>query len=70
MCARALDDGLVNVLRRSSARYAEERLALGAAHAGSGYVAVNEAGEPYTGHAHADVAQAGQRGRCTPDPAT
>jgi integrase len=43
-----LDDGLVNVLRRSSARYAEERLALGAAHADSGYVAVNEAGEPYT----------------------
>jgi integrase len=43
-----LDDGLVNVLRRSSARYAEERLALGAAHADSGYVAVNVAGEPYT----------------------
>jgi integrase len=43
-----LDDGLVNVLRRSSARYAEERLALGAAHADSGYVAVNEAGEPCT----------------------
>ena len=28
MCARSLDDGLVNVLRRSSARYAEDRLAL------------------------------------------
>lgn len=43
-----LDDGLVSVLRRASARYAEERLALGAAHADSGYVAVNEIGEPYT----------------------
>jgi integrase len=31
-----------------SARYAEERLALGAAHADSGYVAVNEIGQPYT----------------------
>jgi integrase len=28
MCACSLDDGLVNVLRRSSARYAEDRLAL------------------------------------------
>jgi integrase len=28
--------------------YAQERLALGAAHADSGYVAVDEAGEPYT----------------------
>jgi integrase len=43
-----LDDSLVTVLRRASARYAEERLALGAAHADSGYVAVNEVGEPYT----------------------
>jgi integrase len=43
-----LDDGLVSVLRRASVRYAEERLALGAAHADSGYVAVNEAGQPYT----------------------
>jgi integrase len=43
-----LDDGLVGVLKRASARYAQERLALGAAHADSGYVAVNEAGEPYT----------------------
>ena len=43
-----LDDGLVSVLRRASVRYAQERLALGAAHADSGYVAVNEAGEPYT----------------------
>jgi integrase len=43
-----LDEGLVAVLKRVSARYAQERLALGAAHADSGYVAVNEAGEPYT----------------------
>ncbi|MGO9386109.1 MAG: tyrosine-type recombinase/integrase [Mycobacterium sp.] len=43
-----LDDGLVSVLRRASARYAEERLALGAPHADSGYVAVNEIGQPYT----------------------
>ncbi len=43
-----LDDGLVGVLKCASARYAQERLALGAAHADSGYVAVNEAGEPYT----------------------
>jgi integrase len=43
-----LDQGLVTVLRRASARYAAERLALGGAHADSGYVAVNEAGEPYT----------------------
>ncbi|MCW2652672.1 MAG: recombinase XerD [Mycobacterium sp.] len=43
-----LDEGLISVLKRASARYAEERLALGAAHADSGYVAVNEAGEPYT----------------------
>ena len=43
-----LDEGLVGVLKRASARYAQEKLALGAAHADSGYVAVNEAGEPYT----------------------
>jgi integrase len=43
-----LDDGLAGVLRRASARYAQERLALGAEHAESGYVAVNEVGEPYT----------------------
>jgi integrase len=36
------------VLKRASARYAQERLSLGAACADSGYVAVNEAGEPYT----------------------
>ena len=35
-------------MRRASVRYAEERLALGAAHADSGYVAINEAGQPYT----------------------
>ncbi len=43
-----LDDGLVAVLRRAKARQAQERLALGAAHRDSGYVAVNEVGEPYT----------------------
>lgn len=43
-----LDDGLVGVLKRASARYAQERLALGVDHTDSGYVAVNEAGEPYT----------------------
>ena len=46
--ALPLGDGLVSVLRRASARYAEERLALGAEHADSGYVAVNEIGEPYS----------------------
>ena len=43
-----LDDGLIGVLRRASARYAQEKLALGAAYTDSGYVAVNEIGEPYT----------------------
>ncbi len=43
-----LDEGLISVLKRASSRYAQEKLALGAAHADSGYVAVNEAGEPYT----------------------
>jgi integrase len=43
-----LDEGLVGVLKRASARYAQEKLALGEAHTDSGYVAVNEAGEPYT----------------------
>ena len=43
-----LDGGLVTVLRRGSAHYARERLALGGAHRDSGYVAVNEAGDPYT----------------------
>jgi integrase len=43
-----LDEGLIGVLKRASVRYAQEKLALGVAHADSGYVAVNEAGEPYT----------------------
>ena len=43
-----LDEGLIGVLRRASARYAQEKLALGGAHADSGYVASTEAGEPYT----------------------
>lgn len=43
-----LDAGLVAVLKRASARYAQERLTLGADHTDSGYVAVNEAGGPYT----------------------
>jgi hypothetical protein len=43
-----LDEGLLGVLRRASARYAAEKLALGAAHADSGYVASDEAGQPYT----------------------
>jgi integrase len=43
-----LDEGLIGVLKRASARYAEEKLALGLAHADSGYIAVNEAGKPYT----------------------
>jgi integrase len=43
-----LDEGLVVILKRASARYAEEKLSLGVAHADSGYVAVNEIGEPYT----------------------
>jgi integrase len=43
-----LDEGLIGVLKRASARYAQERLALGEAHADSGYVVVNEAGQRYT----------------------
>jgi integrase len=43
-----LDDGMVAALRRASARYAQERLGLGSAHSDSGYVAVDEAGQPYT----------------------
>jgi integrase len=43
-----LDEGLIAVLKSASARLAQGRLALGAAHADSGYVAVTEAGEPYT----------------------
>ena len=41
-----LDAGLVAVLKRASARQGRERLALRAGYADSGYVAVNEAGEP------------------------
>jgi integrase len=33
-----LDDGLIGVLKRASARYAQERLLLGNAHADTGYV--------------------------------
>jgi integrase len=43
-----LDEGLIGVLKRASARCAQERLALGEAHADTGYAAVNEAGQPYT----------------------
>ncbi len=43
-----LDESLIAVLKRASARYASERLKLGASHADAGYVACNEAGEPYT----------------------
>ena len=42
-----LDEGLLAVLRRRWARHAQETRAR-AAHADSGYVAVNEAGQPYT----------------------
>ncbi|OBJ21664.1 tyrosine-type recombinase/integrase [Mycobacterium colombiense] len=43
-----IDAGLVAVLKRASARQTQERLALGADYAATGYVAVNEAGQPYT----------------------
>jgi integrase len=43
-----LDEGLISVLKRASARHARESLSLGGAHADSGYIAVSEAGEPYT----------------------
>lgn len=43
-----LDDGLAAVLRRESARHAEERLALCAGHRDSGHGACNEIGEPNT----------------------
>lgn len=43
-----LDEGLIAVLRRTSARQAQEKLALGAVHFDSGYVAVTTAGLPYT----------------------
>lgn len=50
-----LDSGLVTVLKRAYARQAQERLALGAGYADSGYVAVNDAGEPYTPGALANM---------------
>ena len=62
-----LDEGLVAVLKRS-VRYAQDRLALGAAHADSSYVAVNEGGV-HARHAHEDVAQTGRVSRCATDPA-
>lgn len=43
-----LDEGLVGVLKRASARQAQEKLALGAGYMDSGYVASTEAGQPYT----------------------
>jgi integrase len=43
-----LDAGLEAVLRRASARQAQEKLALGADYADTGYVAVNRVGQPYT----------------------
>jgi hypothetical protein len=43
-----MDAGLIAVLRRASAHQARERLALGAGYADTGYIAVNEAGQPYT----------------------
>lgn len=43
-----LDEGLMAVLRRAKARQAQEKLAVGAGYADSGYVAANEAGQPYT----------------------
>jgi integrase len=43
-----VDDTLMAVLRRSRAAQKREKLALGAAYEDSGYVAVNEAGAPYT----------------------
>ena len=43
-----LDDGLIAVLRRAKAIQAQEKLAVGAGYADSGYVASTEAGQPYT----------------------
>lgn len=43
-----MDGGLVAVLKQASAQQAQERLALGGDYADTGYVAVNEAGQPYT----------------------
>jgi integrase len=43
-----LDTGLIAVLKRASAWQAQEKLALGVDYTDSGYVACNEAGQPYT----------------------
>jgi integrase len=43
-----LDAGMIAVLRRAKATQAQEKLALGAGFADSGYVASTEAGQPYT----------------------
>jgi integrase len=57
-----LDDGLIAVLRRAKAIQAQEKLAVGAGYADSGYVASIEAGQPYTPgvltHMWHDVAEA------------
>jgi integrase len=57
-----LDDGLIAVLRRAKAIHAQEKLAVGAGYADSGYVASTEAGQPYTPgvltHMWHDVAEA------------
>jgi integrase len=57
-----LDDGLIAVLRRAKATQAQEKLAVGAGYADSGYVASTEAGQPYTPgvltHMWHDVAEA------------
>ena len=65
-----MDAGMAGVLKSASARYAQERLALGAAHADSGYVACNEAGEPYTPGALTNMWHSFDGGGgCAPDPA-
>jgi integrase len=43
-----MDEGLLAVLKRARAAQAQEKLRAGAAYADSGYVAVNEIGQPYT----------------------
>jgi integrase len=64
-----LDESLVSVLRRASARYAEERLALGAAHARQRLRrGQRNRGAVHPGHTHADVAQAHHVGRRAADP--
>ncbi len=46
-CALPLDDTLLDVLRKASAAYARERLALGEIHTSQGYVMCDEVGHPY-----------------------